>query len=95
MLQWTQDAIPNLVVALSYGRLGFALAGALAVLANLINFIQLVSFYTFLPLDFPFNLDFVLRSFYTSTTGSLLPFQLPNILSNVSNVAWRRPSIYK
>jgi hypothetical protein len=61
LLKWVEKVIHYLSLAVGYGQLGFGFVGALAILANLINFIQLASFYAFLLMDFPFNLQFVLR----------------------------------
>jgi hypothetical protein len=73
MLKFAQGLAPKLSSAASYSKSVIMMVGGLALLANLIGFVQLISLYTFMQVKFPENLKIVLRTFYTSLNIQVLP----------------------
>lgn len=68
-----------------FGRLVLVIFGGLYVMSNLIEFINVITFYIFIAMKLPSNLKFILYAFYTTMQASIIPINIPDIFSTYND----------
>lgn len=92
MLEKTSSYVKSLTDGSNYGRSGVAIPGLLSIFARLTEFVQIMSFYVFLDMSMPPNLNLLVQSLYDSLQIQALPFNVP--FPFFSNSEFQRPSIF-
>lgn len=76
-----------------YARSLLMVPGMIFVLADLLEFVQIISYSIFLDVDYPANLRMLLECFYESSSLDFLPIKLTPPFPQ--NLAVRRPFLYE